>query len=90
MAREAAQAIAMTELGSARKMLADSINAEIADVPENARIDSFERWDSLAHMHLLLAIEKQLGRQLDPDEAIRIECLSDVAELLSQGDRAGR
>lgn len=76
----------MTELGSARKMLADSVNAEIGDVPENARIGSFERWDSLAHLHLLLAIEKHLGRQLDPDEAVRIEGLADVADLLKRAD----
>lgn len=74
----------MIELGSARKMLADAVNAEIGDVPENARIGSFERWDSLAHLHLLLAVEKHLGRQLDPEEAVRIECLADVAALLKK------
>ena len=78
----------MTELGSARQFLADAINAEIAAIPEDARIGSFERWDSLAHMRLLLAIEKHIGRQLDPDDAVRIECLGDVAKLLGKDDRA--
>jgi hypothetical protein len=32
---------------------------------------------------LVLAIEQQIGRQLDPDEAVRIESLTDVAALLS-------
>jgi acyl carrier protein len=78
----------MTELRSARHFLADAINAEIADVPENAQIGTFERWDSLAHMHLLLAIERHIGRQLDPDEAVQIECLADIAALLRNGERA--
>jgi acyl carrier protein len=76
----------MTDSDSARKMLADSVSAEIGEVPENARIGSFERWDSLAHLHLLLAIEKHIGRQLDPDEAVQIECLADVTALLKRSD----
>jgi acyl carrier protein len=39
----------------------------------------------LAHLHLLLAIEQRIGRQLDPDEAVRIECVADVAEILKDG-----
>jgi acyl carrier protein len=33
----------------------------------------------------VLAIEQQIGRQLDPDEAIKIETLADVAALLAPG-----
>ena len=78
----------MAEHNSARKLLANAINAEIAEIPEDARIDSFKRWDSLAHMHLLLSIERHIGRQLNPDEAVKIECLADVAELIGKKDRA--
>ena len=73
----------MSDLNKARLLLADAIHAHVDVVPEDARIGSFERWDSLAHMHLLLAIEQRIGRQLDPDEAVRIECVADVAEILT-------
>ena len=49
--------------------------------------DDFERWDSLAHLRLVLAIEGQIGRQLDPDESVRIETLSDIAALLASAAR---
>jgi acyl carrier protein len=73
----------MSELNKARLLLADAIRGHVDAVPKDARIGAFERWDSLAHMHLLLAIEQRIGRQLDAEEVVRIECLADVAALLS-------
>jgi len=78
----------MTEHNNARELLADAIHADVADVPQDARIGLFARWDSLAHMHLLLSIEKHIGRQLNPDEAVQIECLADVAALVEKNARA--
>lgn len=52
-------------------------------IPDDVRIGRFERWDSLAHLRLVLAIEEQIGRELDPDESIRIETLADIATLLA-------
>jgi acyl carrier protein len=68
---------------AAKQLLADATAADIAAVPDNARIGAFERWDSLAHMRLILAVEHQLGRQLEPDEIVQIETLGDVATLLN-------
>jgi acyl carrier protein len=78
----------MEERSQARALLADAISAELALVPEDARIGVFERWDSLAHMRLILALEAHIGRLLDPDEAIAIECLDDVARLLNSSGPA--
>ena len=68
----------------AKKLLAEAVNCESVMIPDDARIGTFERWDSLAHLRLVLAIEQQIGRQLDPDEAVRIESLADVAALLAR------
>lgn len=78
----------MGELTRARTLLADATGVEAAAVPETARIGRFEPWDSLAHMRLILAIEEQIGRMLDPDETIRIDCLDDVARFLNACDAA--
>jgi acyl carrier protein len=73
----------MHDLAQARNLLADAIGAEVATVPEDAQIGQFERWDSLVHIRLLLSLEERIGRLLDPDEAVRIESLRDVARLLN-------
>ena len=67
----------------AKKLLAEAANCDSAMIPDDVRIGGFERWDSLTHLRLVLAIEQQLGRELDPDEAVRIESLADVAALLA-------
>jgi acyl carrier protein len=69
-------------MSTARRLLAEAVHAELAAVPEDARIGSFERWDSLAHLRLVLALEAQIGRELDAEEIVRIECLDDVRALL--------
>jgi acyl carrier protein len=66
----------------ARYLLANAIDTEEPAIPEDARIGLFERWDSLAHMRLLLAVEERLGRLLDPDEVAAIESLDDIDALL--------
>lgn len=74
----------MSARGIARQLLADAVHSGADAIPEDASIGAFERWDSLAHMHLLLAIEERLGRRLDPDEAVRIESLVDVTAILGE------
>jgi len=67
----------------AKKLLAEATNCDPAAIPDDVRIGRFERWDSLAHLRLVLAIEGAIGRQLDPDELVGIGTLSDIAALLA-------
>jgi acyl carrier protein len=73
----------MSESQQAKKLLAEAANCDPATIPDEVRIGGFERWDSLAHLRLVLAIEQQIGRELDPDELVRIETLVDIAMLLA-------
>ena len=76
----------MNGMTGAKQLLAEAIGADAAAVPDGARIGGYERWDSLAHLRLILALEAMIGRELDPDEAVRIESLHDVAAFLEQKD----
>jgi hypothetical protein len=35
-------------------------------IPDDVRIGTLERWDSLAHLRLVLAIEQKIGRHSTP------------------------
>jgi acyl carrier protein len=35
-------------------------------------------------LRLILALEEKIGRQLDPDEAVRIESLHDIAAFFER------
>ena len=73
----------MSESQHAKNLLAEAANCDPAAIPDDVRIGRFERWDSLVHLRLILGIEEQLGRQLDPDESVQIETLADITTLLS-------
>ena len=80
----------MTDARSqARILLAEAISAKPALVPAEARIGAFERWDSLAHLRLILALEARIGRLLDPDEAVAIESLDNVGAAAQLGEGPG-
>jgi acyl carrier protein len=70
-------------IAQAKQLLAEAANCDAASIPDDVRIGQFERWDSLAHLRLVLAVEAWIGRQLDPDEAVHIEALADIAALLA-------
>ena len=67
----------------AKELLAEAANCDAAAIPDDVRLGQFERWDSLVHLRLVLAIEARIGRQLDPDETVAIETLTDIAALLA-------
>jgi acyl carrier protein len=79
----------MSASSAAKRLLAEATGAEAAFVPDDARIGSFERWDSLAHMRLVLSLEQRIGRELDPDEVVEIESLDDLRAIL-EANQPGR
>jgi acyl carrier protein len=70
------------DLEHARQLLAGALELAPDKVPDSARLGVPEAWDSLGHMRLILALEAKLGRELDPDQVVGIESLSDIAALL--------
>ncbi len=66
----------------ARELLAQALGINASALPDEATITTVERWDSLGHMRLLLAIEEKLARELSADEAIAIDTLDDVIRLI--------
>lgn len=70
---------------TARRLLAGALRIEPADLPVAAAIGQTERWDSLAHLNLILALEEHLGVRLDTDTMLAIESLDDIEALLRAG-----
>jgi acyl carrier protein len=72
----------------ARAILADAFELSAEKVEDNASIETLDAWTSLGHLRLILAIEAELGGQLDAAAVVEIESLADVVSVLdSQGNR---
>ena len=47
-------------------------------------VGTLPAWDSLAHMAIILELEAETGRQLDPEEVAGIGSVRAVAELIAR------
>jgi len=71
----------MIEIDDAKKLVAEALGMAFEDVSEDTSISTTPNWDSLAHLRLVLAIEKHLDRNLSPPEIVTITDLSSVRDL---------
>ena len=46
--------------------------------------DQVEGWDSLAHVRLLLTIERKFNVKISPPEAARLKTVGDLVDLLER------
>lgn len=67
-------------LAGALEMAPDALGAE-------ATIATLEAWDSLAHLRLVEALERTLGRALEPEAIVAIGSLADVTAILERAAR---
>lgn len=67
----------------ARAVLAEVFGLELVDIEGDASIETLAAWNSLAHMRLILELERRLGHELAPETVIEIASLDDVAALLA-------
>jgi len=52
-----------------RLVMSQVLQVEPGDITQESSPESIERWDSLKHMQLIMALEDELGIQF-PDDAI--------------------
>jgi len=64
-------------------MLAKVFEIEPFEIPDDASIDNYERWDSLGHMQLAMMLEVHLGRSLESEEILSIIDLESLDRLLA-------
>lgn len=73
-------------------MIADRVEAvfrqsfEIEKFTEDLSIDNVPGWDSMAHVGLILALQKEFGVSISPADAIELTSVKNIIRYLS--DRA--
>ena len=73
----------MSSVDVAKDLLAQSLQIDIAEVTEDMALGVSDRWDSLAHTRLILALEEKLGRPIETDEMLSIENYQTLVDILS-------
>ena len=64
------------------EIVCGALGLDAAELSADAGIGRCARWDSLAHVRVILAIEERLDRQLTPNEVVAIADVGDIERLL--------
>ena len=55
-----------------KKVLAAVFKINFSDVNDNSSVDTVEKWDSLNHLNLVLAIESEFDISFSEDQTVEI------------------
>ncbi|MEO0342485.1 MAG: acyl carrier protein [Pseudomonadota bacterium] len=72
------------DISKSKAVLSVALNISVDKVDSSMSLNNTPEWDSLAHMRLILEIEKEKGSKLTPDQVISIVDLESVEATLSK------
>jgi len=65
------------------KVFSEVMGTPIEELNMESNPDTIEDWDSLNHMQLIMAIEKEFKIEIAPDEGIEFESLAMIIDYLN-------
>ena len=70
------------------EIIAGILGVEKDEISEDTAIGDIESWDSLHHIRIISAIEKEYGFRFTPDVMMDLEDVSDI--VFATEERAGK
>lgn len=69
-------------LHGAKQIIAEATREPLDRIEDDAAAGVLEPWDSIAHVHIMLAIEAAIGRELTPEEIVDCMDVRSIASVL--------
>lgn len=70
-----------------REVVAATFGVPIESITEASTSDSIEGWDSMNHLHLIVALEGEFDVSFEPDEAVELVSVRLIEQAIR--DRKG-
>lgn len=67
----------------AKRLLADALRIDPSRIGDEAAMRDLPQWDSLAHMELIVLVEKHLGATLNMDEILEMTTIPGLVRVLA-------
>lgn len=67
----------------AKELLGQAFELSAEVIPDDASLESFEPWDSLGHVKVIMTVEEAIGRSLEIEEALQVASVDDLDRLLA-------
>ena len=65
-----------------KAVILKTLELEDYDFRDEMRADEVPGWDSLSHVHVILAVEKEYGIRLMGSDLLRLKCVGDLQKLV--------
>lgn len=70
-------------LGRVRRIAADIFAMPIDHIEPESSPETIERWDSLQHVNLMLALEQEFGLQIAPEDIERLVSIKNIVMFVN-------
>ena len=74
----------MREFNKLKQVVSDILEVDIDDINENSSPDNIEKWDSLSHVKLVMAIEVEFNVKLTPDDMMDMLSVKLIKMILAE------
>ena len=74
----------MKEFNKLKQLVSDILEVDIDDINENSSPDNIEKWDSLSHIKLVMAIEVEFNVKLTPDDMMDMLSVKLIKMILAE------
>ena len=74
----------MIAFNKLKQVVSDILEVDIDDINENSSPDNIEKWDSLSHIRLVMAIEVEFNVKLTPDDMMDMLSVKLIKMILAE------
>ena len=67
-----------------KKVMCAVFGVNVADITDDTNPDTIENWDSLNHINLVLALEKEFNVKIEGEEVIEMITLENIIKVLEE------
>ena len=67
-----------------KEILAREWNVNATSIPDDAELNVYEKWDSLGHISILLALEVEFGIEINPESVQSLLTLPKIVSYLEE------
>lgn len=65
-----------------KQIMANIFETEEDEITDESSMDNIEKWDSLKHINLIIAIEEDFGISIDEDEMVEMTNFTEIKRIL--------
>ena len=65
-------------------IVAKVLKVRVSAIDENSSPDTIDKWDSLQHLQLILALEEEFGVQFSVDEITAMQTVGNISVILRE------